>query len=93
MTQTRKGSAIETATSTAIGYAVAIVAQIVILPLFGLRPTLGENAGIAAMFTAVSLVRGYCVRRLFVAIQARAFRRKKLAEFGAWVDEHYGGGE
>lgn len=68
--QTRTGSAVETATSTAIGYIVAIGAQAVILPLFGFTASLGEHAGIAAMFTAVSLIRGYLIRRAFVMIAA-----------------------
>lgn len=63
MNQTRLQSLIETVLSTAIGFVVALAAQRLIFPVFGFRPPLHENLAIAAFFTAVSLVRGYAVRR------------------------------
>lgn len=65
MTQSKRGSVIETVTGTAIGYSVAVVTQIVIFPLFDLHVSASENLAIAAVFTIISLVRGYWVRRLF----------------------------
>lgn len=65
MTQTRKQSLFETVTSTAIGYLVALATQIVVFPLYGLPVEMHQNAQIALIFTAVSLVRGYFVRRMF----------------------------
>lgn len=65
MTQSKKGSLLETVVSTSIGYVVAVVSQIIILPMFGLTPSFSENLGIASAFTVVSLVRGYFVRRTF----------------------------
>jgi hypothetical protein len=64
--QTRLGSAIETIISTTIGYSVSLVANILILPLFGYTPTFGAANAIAVVFTFISLIRGYFVRRLFV---------------------------
>lgn len=58
-------SAVEAVTSTAIGYGVAVGTQFVVFPLFGIRVSLSEQLGIGLIFTAVSIVRGYCVRRLF----------------------------
>lgn len=63
--QSQRISMAETACGTAIGYAVAVATQIVVLPWFGFRPEFGDNLRIAAVFTAVSLVRGYVVRRVF----------------------------
>ena len=37
-------------------------------PLFGLEATLRQSLGIGAIFTVVSLVRGYLLRRVFEAI-------------------------
>lgn len=71
MTQTRISSAVETCASTAIGYAVAVCTQLIVLPWFGFTPTFNENLTMAAIFTVVSLVRGYWVRRLFNHIQHR----------------------
>jgi hypothetical protein len=63
--QSKRGSVIETVTGTVIGYSVAVITQIVIFPLFDLHVSAGENLTIAAVFTIISLVRGYWVRRLF----------------------------
>lgn len=65
MSQTSRQSAIETCASTAIGFAIAYVASYTVLPLFGHNVTHGENFWITAIFTVISLVRGYFVRRLF----------------------------
>jgi len=37
----------------------------VVFPLFGLRPSLGENLTLGGVFTVISLIRGYALRRLF----------------------------
>lgn len=55
----------EALTSTAIGYGVAVATNAVVLPAFGFSPTLGDSFAIGAVFTVVSLLRGYAVRRLF----------------------------
>jgi len=65
MTQSRAMSATETIASTAIGFIVAMLAQKIILPLFGLHASNSDHFWIAVLFTFVSIVRGYCVRRLF----------------------------
>lgn len=65
MTQSRKMSLAETLTSTAIGYAVATALTFTVLPLFGYHVTVSDSLGISAIFTAVSILRGYLVRRMF----------------------------
>jgi len=55
----------ETVASVAIGYVVALLSQLAIFPVFGLQVTLTENLLIGAWFTAISIVRGYYVRRFF----------------------------
>jgi hypothetical protein len=47
------------------GFLLAMLAQQVVFPLFGIVTTIGEDAGIAAVFTALSLLRSYVIRRLF----------------------------
>lgn len=69
--QSKKMSLLETCVSTAIGYSVAILAQVLVFPLFGLTVSLSQNMAIGAIFTVVSIVRGYCVRRLFNRIGLR----------------------
>jgi hypothetical protein len=46
-------------------------------PAFGLQTSLRQNLGVSAIFTAVSLVRGYVLRRLFLRIGSRP--RDRLA--------------
>lgn len=63
--QSKKMSMIETLASTFIGYSVATVANYYILPLFGAPVSLSAASWIGVIFTGISLVRGYLVRRLF----------------------------
>ncbi len=63
--QTRRQSLSETAASVAIGYLVALVSQLAIFPLFGIQIVMTDNLMIGAWFTAISIVRGYYVRRFF----------------------------
>lgn len=65
--QTRIGSLIESAMNIAIGYAVALVSQVVIFPMFDIHVPLSTNMWIGAWFTAISLVRSYVIRRWFNA--------------------------
>jgi len=63
--QTRTQSLIESAINVAIWYGVALAAQIAVFPMFGIRIQMRDNLLIGAIFTVVSIVRSYAVRRLF----------------------------
>lgn len=65
MSQTRTQSAIETVASTAIGFVIAYAATHIVLPWFGFDVTHSQSFWITVIFTVISLVRGWCVRRLF----------------------------
>jgi len=66
--QSRWMSFVEAVTNIAVGYALAVLTQIIVFPLFGLHASLGQNFLLAALFTAISLIRGYTLRRLFNAM-------------------------
>jgi hypothetical protein len=98
MKQSKLMSMIETALSTAIGFAVALTTQLLIFPLFGFNPPLSHNLLIGAIFTIVSIARGFLVRRLFEALHIRnplsagalaiiAERRRQIEQEG-WTAEH-----
>ena len=70
MSQSRRNSALEAVANVVIGYVVAISAQLVIFPLFGIHAPLGEHLAIGGLFTVVSLVRSYVLRRLFNRVPA-----------------------
>lgn len=63
--QSRRMSFIEACCNVAIGYAVAVAANVVVLPWFGYPVTFSDAAGIGLAFTAIALARSYAVRRLF----------------------------
>src|SRR3990167_2063414 len=65
MSQPRYQSALESVANVAIGYGVALLSQLIVFPLMGIMVTLRENVVIGVIFTVVSLVRSYFVRRLF----------------------------
>ena len=68
MKQTCLMSLIEAITNVIVGYALAVVTQIIVFPWFGLEAALGEHMAIGTAFVAVSLVRSYLLRRLFALL-------------------------
>ena len=74
MDQTRLESLIETVVNTLIGFIVAFFSQMLVFPLVGLENVpIATNLEIGAWFTAISVLRGYVIRRWFNA------RLKKVA--------------
>lgn len=69
MKQSRLMSLGEAVANVAVGYGVAVFTQILIFPIFGLHTSLGQNFAMGWIFTGVSLVRSYTLRRLFEAVR------------------------
>lgn len=65
MSQTKFGSFIEAAANIAVGFAVNFTANMLVLPHFGFAITAGKAFGIGVVFTVISLVRQYILRRWF----------------------------
>lgn len=65
MTQKRQHSLLEVITSTVLGFIIAVVTQIVIFPLFGVNVSLNQHIFMTLIFTIISTIRAYYVRRLF----------------------------
>tara|TARA_R110001632_G_scaffold208893_1_gene333348 strand:+ start:45 stop:266 length:222 start_codon:yes stop_codon:yes gene_type:complete len=63
--QSKKNSAFEAMSNVAIGYFVSVMANILILPIFGYDVTIADSFGIGIAFTLVSLARSYVLRRIF----------------------------
>ena len=70
MSQTRLGSAIETAANIACGFAINWSANMLILPHFGLGITPGAAFHLGLWFTVISVIRSYGLRRLFNKIRS-----------------------
>lgn len=98
MKQSKLMSLLETSLSTAIGFIVALATQIIVFPWFGFDPPLHQNLLITAIFTVVSIVRQFCLRRVFEAlhirrplspfIQAVISERFRQIEGEGWSTEH-----
>jgi len=73
--QTLTMSLIEAAANVVVGYVLAIATQIVVFPWFGIEAAIGEHLAIGLVFLAVSLIRGYLLRRLFERLRFVALRR------------------
>lgn len=63
--QSRVGSLIEVSVNIAIGFAINWVANLCILPLFGFNVTGTQAFNMGLIFTVISVVRSYVVRRWF----------------------------
>ena len=71
MRQSRLMSLVESLANVLVGYGVAVITQMAVFPLFGLAVTVTENLLIGLIFTAVSIVRSYALRRGFEALRVR----------------------
>ena len=63
--QTKRQSAIESLTSTTIGIIIGIVLNLTILPVFGYPVSLSDSLWISVIFTVISIIRSYIIRRWF----------------------------
>jgi hypothetical protein len=64
-------SLIEAIANVAVGYALALLTQMLVFPIFGLQASLSDNLAIGLVFTTISLTRSYVLRRLFAAVRSR----------------------
>jgi hypothetical protein len=68
MKQSRLESMLEATINVASGFVIAmLVMEFVVVPLWGLPWTIGDNFIVTCIFTSVSVVRGYFWRRFFNA--------------------------
>lgn len=65
MTQSRKHSWYEAWSNIALGFTINYIANLAILPLFGFHISLVNNFYMGLLYTGISLVRQYVLRRWF----------------------------
>lgn len=63
--QSRLQSLAESLVNVVLGYSIALGAQLLVFPLFGIHIPMSSNIAIGIIFTFVSLARSYALRRLF----------------------------
>jgi len=55
----------ESATNILIGYWCAVFTQLIVFPIMGIDVSLDKNLMIGLVFTLISLLRSYVIRRVF----------------------------
>lgn len=65
MSQTKLGSFVESWANILIGFTINFFANLIVLPWFGFNVTPSDAFGMGLIFTAISLVRSYVIRRWF----------------------------
>ena len=63
--QTKRQSLIETLTSVFVGWLIGVILNLTILPLFNYNITVVDSLWVSLIFTVISVVRGYLIRRFF----------------------------
>jgi len=71
--QTKLSSITEAFANVILGYLIAVTANYFVLPLFGFNVSIADSVGIGVIFSLISIIRSYVLRRLFNTII-----RKKL---------------
>lgn len=65
--QTRKSSLIEQLLNVGSGFIISLLVwTYIVVPVWNIDVSMGDNLAITALFTIVSIARGYAWRRLFV---------------------------
>lgn len=63
--QSKLGSAAEALTNIGIGLTIGFLSNILVLPLFGYNVTIADGAAISVIFTVISFIRSFIVRRVY----------------------------
>ena len=71
MSQTKLQSFLETNVSTAIGFGISWAATPFVMGAFGYSVGTATAFGITVVYTVISIVRGYLVRRFFTRMEVR----------------------
>lgn len=71
--QTRLGSFVEAWANIFIGFTINYIANIIIFPLFGMHISLLNNFYMGLVYTVISLVRSFVLRRYFNGLKFKVF--------------------
>lgn len=90
-------SAIEAATNVTLGWVAALATQVVVFPVMGLQVMLWQSLALTGVFTTMSFLRGYALRRFFIRRSGdgpapRLPQRKRRSDTGSPSAEVIPGG-
>ncbi len=69
-------SLMEAVTNVVVGFGIALLTQLLLFPTLGVHLETRQNVFIAAVFTAVSLIRSFVLRRTFEALRVRKLQTR-----------------
>lgn len=69
--QTVRASLLESVGNIAIGFFVSVLSQMTVFPIFGIQTSRVVDLEIGAIFTVISLVRSFTLRRIFEALRVK----------------------
>lgn len=69
--QKRFHSFLESIVNVAVGLGINIMAQHYVFPIFEIHITWAQNFGIAMIFTVISIIRSYLLRRAFNGLHVK----------------------
>lgn len=65
MSQTRRQSMIEAVINVLVGFSINMLLNFAVFPLFGWHISLQQNIALGVIYTVISILRSYSLRRLF----------------------------
>ena len=75
--QTKKHSICESITNVIVGYALNLGVQLIIYPIFHIIVSLKQNIIIGLIFTVISIVRSYTLRRIYNKLTIKKLHEKR----------------
>lgn len=90
--QSKHLSFAESLVNAMMGYGVAVTTQHMVFPLFGVHLPLSDNLKIGALFTVISILRSYWLRRVFNWWHMRKLQpllRDKMVKDNVQKNEQY----
>ena len=72
MSQSRKHSAYEAIINVVVGFSINFALNMLVFPLFGWEISAAQNIALGVIYTVISIVRSYSLRRLFNRWHRRA---------------------
>jgi hypothetical protein len=85
--QSRAMSLLEAATNVVVGFALAILTQLTVFPVLDLPISTPQAMLTSAIFTAISLLRGFALRRLFERFRTNGARAEMTCRNSELCDQ------
>lgn len=63
--QSRIDSFMEAVTNTSVGFVISMITWLVVSEVYGFHTSFWDDLGITGIFTVISILRSYIIRRLF----------------------------